>query len=302
MPGQRRPGMDHEIYDWSPIISRPTLRWPGGARVAFCVIVNLEHYEWAPPKTSYVVPAMPGGGPPQPYPDIRAFSQREYGNRVGVFSVMEALDKYGLKATVALDATVAEGYPFLVGECAKRGWEFIGHGITANTYITSEMSEEQERRYISTSLEAVAKATGQRPVGWLGPGMSESTRTTELLAQEGIRYVCDWPNDDQPYQMRAGDGQLYSLPVSLELDDFMMLWMQRVPVTSYDSIVREAFDVLYREGEQSGRLLVLNIHPWLLGQPYRVKRLHQALAHISRHKAVWNATGKEIIDWYASHS
>ena len=294
MPGHRGYGMDHSLYDWSPITRRPPLRWPDGARVALCVIVNLEHYEWVPPQKSYI--------PRFPYPDMRNFSQREYGNRVGVFRVMDALDKHGIRATVALDATVAENYPFLVEECRKRGWEFIGHGQTANQYITSEMSEEQERGYIHTSIEAVARATGQRPVGWLGPGYSESPRTPDLLAQEGIRYLCDWPNDDQPYAMKAAGGRLYSLPVTMDLDDVTMLVDHRAPVMRYASLVRETFDVLHREGDETGRMMVLNLHPWLIGQPYRSKYLEQALAYVSGHKDVWKATGTEIIDWYAANA
>ena len=301
MPGMRQPGMDNDLYDWSPISSRPPLQWPGSAQVALCVVVNLEHYEWDPPPDAYMPPTLPGGLGRGAFPDIRAFSHREYGNRVGIFRVMKVLDKYGIKGTVALDATVAENYPFVVQECQKRGWEFIGHGITVNRMITSQMSEEQERQYIRASIEAVAKATGKRPVGWLGPEYGESTRTPHLLAEEGIRYICDWTNDEQPYPMKVANGSLFSLPVSFDLDDSITHWIRHVPVMDYSQMIKESFDVLYQDGARSGRVLVLNLHPWLIGQPFRIKYLDQALAHISKHQGVWKTTGEEIIDWYAAH-
>ena len=301
MPGMRTLGMDNEFYDRAPMTTRPPLLWPGNARVALCVIVNLEHYEWNPPADAWMVPAMPSGGGKDVWPHMAGFSHREYGNRVGIFRVMRVLERYGINGTVAMDATVAKNYPFLVRECQKRGWEFIGHGITVNRMITSQMSEEQERHYIRTSIEAIAKATGNRPVGWLGPGYGESTRTPILLAEEGIRYVCDWPNDEQPYKMKVPHGSLTCLPVSLDLDDSFAIWTRHVSIMQYSQMIQENFDVLYRDGARSGRVLVLNLHPWLIGQPFRIKYLDQALAHISKYQEVWRATGREITDWYASH-
>ena len=293
MPGHRGYGMDHKVYDWSPIPFRERLTWPNDARVAVCVIVNLEHYEWNPPFASYVSRL--------PHPDIRNFSQREYGNRVGIFRIMSLLDAYGIRATVALDATIAENYPYLVEQCLRRDWEFLGHGLSANAYITSDMTEQEERRYVQKSLNAVEMATGQRPVGWLGPGFSESLRTPEILAREEILYVCDWPNDEQPYPMTTSYSNMYSLPITGELDDYTVLVERQAPVMRYSQLIRETFDVMYQEGGDNGRLLVLNLHPWLIGQPFRIKYLRQALEYLAKSPQTWNATGKEIVDWYRAH-
>ena len=296
MSGTRRPGMDHDHYDWSPISKRPRLKWPNDARVALCVIVSLEHFEWNIPET--------GLTPPGPYgkkwfhPFTNAWSRREYGHRVGIFNVMETLGRYGIRATVALDAATAENYPFIVKECRSREWEFIGHGLSLQRVISSKMNEEQEREYIRTSLNAVQKATGIRPVGWFGSQYSESPRTPQLLVDEGIRYICDWPNDEQPYRMKGNDA--FFLPVTLELEDeFAMGGPRYLPITDYCQILQDAFDTLYHEGERTGRLLALSLHPHLIGQPFRVKYLNKALAHICKHNAVWKATGQEIIDSYA---
>ena len=299
MATERRYGMDHPHYDWSPLVSREILRWPQDARAALCVIVNLEHMEWEPPEGSYTLELAGGlGQGPRPYPDYARLTHREYGHRVGIFRVLNLLEKYGIKPTVAMDALTEENYPYLVNHCLNRGCEIIGHGMSASRMITSKMSENEEREYIHESVEALRKATGAPPLGWLGPEYGESARTPQLLAEAGLQYVCDWANDEQPYPMNAPGGELFALPIMLELDDVNALWEQHVPVDRYVEMLKEGFDTIYREGEQNGRLLVLNLHPWLIGQPFRIRYMDGALAYIMGHPGVWAASGSEIIDWY----
>jgi len=294
-----RRGMDHGHYAWAPLnATRAPLTWPGSARVALCVIVTLEHMEWRRPAGSYQVPNLAGGYGQGPFPDVTAWSHREYGHRVGIFRVLDVLERHGIRPTVAMDALTAEHYPFLVRHCLARGAEIIGHGISVNRMITSRMTEEEEREYIRASLDAVARATGKLPAGWLGPEYGESVNTPRLLAQAGIRYVCDWANDEQPYALQVPSGELHALPVTLPLDDISALWDRRIGIDRYSDMIREAFDTLYREGDESGRLLVLNLHPFLIGQPFRIGFLDTALRHIVGHPEVWAATGSEIIDSY----
>ena len=297
MPGMRKPGMDNDFYDYSAIVSRPQLKWPDDARVALCVIVNLEHYEFSPPAdafnpTGYISDL---GGQTNDYPRV---SHREYGNRVGIYRIMKVLDKLGIKATAAIDAAVAENYPFLVDQCQKRGWEFIGHGKAVTQSISSNMTEAQERDYIKSSLESVEKATGKKPVGWHGPEYGESTRTPALLAEQGIQYLCDFPNDEQPYPMKVPKGSLVSLPIMLEMEDVYTNGLNHLTTWRWERVVTEGFDYMYDDGARNGRLLTLNIHPWFIGQPHRIKYLDQALTHIVQHEGVWKATGSEIVDWY----
>ena len=301
MPAERKFGMDHPHYEWSPLSTRGTLRWPHDSRVALCVIVVLEHMEWEPPPGSYQVANLAGGSAPRAFPDYARLSHREYGHRVGVFRVLDVLDKYGIKATVAMDALTAENYPYLVSHCLDRGCEVIGHGISVSRMITSNMSLEEEDEYIRASIDTLTRATGSAPQGWLGPEYGESTRTPQLLAQAGLRYVCDWANDEQPYPMKTDEGQLFALPVMLELDDVIALAHRRVTIDSYGSMLKQAFDTMYRDGSSNGRLMVLNLHPWLIGQPFRIGVLDDAFGHIMRRQGVWAATGSEIIDWYRGH-
>ncbi len=302
MPAQRRPGMDHEHHSWSPISTRRPLHWPDQARVAVCVLVTLEHREWEPPPGHFTVRRLAGGLAGLPAPDYANPTHREYGHRVGIFRVLDVLQKHGIPPTVAMDGLTAEHYPYLVRHCQTRGCEIIGHGISVNRTITSQMTEQAERAYIQTSLDTLKQATGSAPVGWFGPEYGESFRTPQLLAQAGIRYVCDWVNDEQPYRMHTPQGELFSLPIMLELDDIHALWERRIPIDRYAALLTESFDVLYRDGAQNGRLLVIHLHPWLIGQPFRIGALDTALGTIMRRQGVWAAQGTSIVDWFQQYS
>lgn len=292
-------GMDHQHYPWSPLNQqREYFRWPYHARVAVCVIVTLEHMEWAPPPGSYQNPALSGGYGPSPFPDVTRWSHREYGHRVGIFRLLDLLSKHGLKPTVAMDVLTAQNYPFLIRYCQTQGCEIMGHGISVSRLITSNMSEQEEAEYIETSIQDLRAATGAAPRGWLGPEYGESARTPQLLARAGIQYVCDWTNDEQPFPMNTPQGELLALPVMLPLDDVNALWDRRVTIGRYVEMLQESFDTVYREGAENGRLMVISLRPWLSGQPFRVRYLDQALAYIMGHSEVWPATGSEIVDWY----
>ena len=308
MPAKREYGMDQDFYPWSPIVTRPALRWPGAARVALAVIVNLEHWDWeVPPGTPVAVSPMGGseglwsGNQPQ-FPDIGGWGNHEYGNRVGVFRILDLLDKYGITPTLALDKAVADHYPVLVAEGRKRGAEFIAHGLSRRRLIHIGMSEDEERAYIRASIEAVERATGRRPVGWSGPDFQETPNTPNLLAEAGIRYVCDWGNDEQPYRMTPETGELYSLGVNAYLDDNYIHLHGRRTIDETNLLWRDWFDGLYADGATSGRLMVLHLHPWIMGQPWRIRHLDEVLGHICAHAGVWKATGAEIVDWFAAQS
>ena len=300
MPAERRPGMDHEHYEWSPINTRGALRWPDGARIALCVVVTLEKMEWEAPSDSITV-TLAGGLGDRAFPDYARVSHREYGHRVGIFRVLDVLEKHGIPATVAMDAMTAEANPYLVDHCQKRGAEIIGHGFSASRMITGRMTQEDEEEYVQNSVEAISKATGEPPKGWMGPEQGESERTPGVLASSGISYVCDWVNDEQPYRMTTPQGDLCALPLMLELDDVNALWDRKVPIDRYARLLAESFDGLYEGSRESGLLMAFNLHPWLIGQPFRIGYLDQALGHIMRRQGVWAATGSEITEWFKAN-
>jgi peptidoglycan/xylan/chitin deacetylase (PgdA/CDA1 family) len=291
MSGQ---GIDNTHYAHSPLPDRPPLVWPGQARLALCVFIYFEYYELDPPPDSRRDPRfseLSGYF----FPDYRTYSWHEYGNRVGIFRVLEALDRYGIKATVAANAEACRRYPYLVEAFAQRGYEFAAHGLTATRMVSSAMPETEERAHIAASLAGIERWTGRRPRGWVGQDYGESARTPQLLAAAGLDYVADWANDDQPYPMLT-EPPLVSLPNQEELDDVQLLWHRRVPAPVYPKAVTEAFDVLWQEGAASGRFFGLHLHPWLIGTPHRIALLEKALAVLGSRPQVWQCRAHEVVD------
>jgi peptidoglycan/xylan/chitin deacetylase (PgdA/CDA1 family) len=259
--------------------------------------VTLERLEWYPAGVAAPPNARYGGPYPRTF-DPLGGGIREYGNRVGVFRVMEALDRHGIAATVPIDSALAVENPFLVDECMRREWELIGHGVVSSRMITDDLSEEEERVYLRASLEPLAEATGSFPRGWLGPDYVESSRTVRLLAEMGLDYVCDWANDEQPYLMPVGSRRIVSVPASADADDVLTHRFRGIPIDRWARLVCDTFDGLYVDGLANGRLLLINLHPYLVGQPFRIPHLAAVIEHLVRHDDVWFATGSEIVDWY----
>jgi allantoinase len=297
--GSQQLGGDDPYVPWSPMITRGPLEWPQGARLAVCLIVSVEHLEWFPPSHAIVAPsAVSSRGPYPRLFDITEVSVHEYGNRVGFFRVAKVLEEARVRATVAIDAASAQLNSSIVRECLVRGWEIVGHGIALSRVITEGLSESDEREMIQQTRKILTARSGCQPSGWLGPDYGESTRTPRLLAELGFKYVCDWANDDQPYSMRVANGPLVSLPVTLELDDVYAHRERGVPMAQWEEMVLGAATCLHDEGAKGGRLLVLNVHPYLIGQPFRIKYLRNVLREIAHWEDVWLATGQEICSFW----
>jgi len=292
------PGMDHDLYRYSPLPERPKLTWPGGERLAFWVLLHLEYWELEPPEGSYRDPRFQG--PRGDFsPEYRYFTQREYGNRIGIFRILDLLDRHGLKVSVAANAGACQRYPYLVEECLRRDYEFVAHGDYQSRMITSDMSEDEERGVIASTTEIIETATGARPAGWLGVDSGESPNTPQYLAEAGYGYLLDWPNDDQPYVMKT-EPDIVSIPTQMEWDDVTALWLRHIPNPRYPGLVGEAFRTLHAEGAESGRLFGLPLHPWVIGQPHRIRYLEQALADITAFDDVWRATAGDIARHFRS--
>lgn len=281
--------MEHTRYPYWPISERPPIRWPNGARVAFWLIPNIEHFRFDRPTAD--------SGPP---PDVYNFAQRDYGLRVGVWRLMEVLDKYQLRATVALNSDVCRFYPQIIEAGVARKWEWMGHGVT-NSERLSGLDEATERETVREVVETIAAATGSRPAGWLSPGLTETYHTPDLLAEAGITYLADWCVDDQPFPMRVRTGRMISIPYSQELNDIPAFIRKGMTPEDFYRTICDQFDVLYEEGARSGRVMALALHPFLSGHPFRARWLGKALEHITSHEGVWLATGGEIADWYYEH-
>lgn len=282
-------------FPYVPIHRRPRLEWPNGARVALWVNPNIEFFA--------LDDVMPGNVNERvardhaKVPNVRNWSLRDYGNRVGVWRLMDVLSRHGIRASAALNSEVCRQHPEIIAEAVSLGWELMGHGQT-NALRINEMDGERERTAIVDALDVIEEACGQRPTGWLGPGLAETWHTLEFLHAAGIRYVCDWVNDDQPYRMDIGDPPLIALPYSLQANDVPAYFDMKATVPEFERTLKDQFDVLYREGEASGRVMAIAVHPFLTGQPHRIGALDRALDHICSHEGVWLATASEIADHY----
>lgn len=285
-------------YDWSPLPRRSKLEWPKAASVAVALLLSVEYLELAPPPGSVVAPSALYGGP---YPDVfdpTPVSAREYGNRVGAFRIMGLLDELGLPASLAVDVGVAANAGAVVAAARARNYEIIAHGIAASRVISEDMAEEEERAYVQRTISDLEALTGTRPRGWLGADYGESSRTVRILSDYGLSYVCDWANDEQPYDMTAGGNQMTCLPVAADADAVFTTRMRGAAVPDWADCAVAAFDRLRVDGRISGRVWVMNIPAYHLGQPYRFKHLARVLRHVAGAGDVWVTTPTEIIDWF----
>jgi peptidoglycan/xylan/chitin deacetylase (PgdA/CDA1 family) len=293
----RRYGMDHQRYDWSPVPTRPAVAWPGGARIALWVVPALEWF----PLNMKGQPFKPPGAMQTAYPDLRHYTLRDYGNRVGIYRLMQTLSQRGLSASVAVNAAVAVRYPALLKACVDLGWEVIANGLDMDHLHHGGLAEAEEREWITRTLALLRQASGQPVTGWLSPAKSESFNTPDLLAEAGVEYVCDWVNDDLPYAMRTRAGALHAMPHPVDMDDYTILVQNHHTEDDFRDALIDQFDMLYRESSpESGRVMAISLHPWVIGQPYRIGALEEALDHMLQHAGVWSATGSQILSaWRA---
>jgi peptidoglycan/xylan/chitin deacetylase (PgdA/CDA1 family) len=279
-------------FPYSPIIRRPKLTWPNDARLALWIIPNIEFFSLEERPAGYGAAAK--------IPDVVMWSERDYGNRVGVWRLMEVLDRYDIRGSVALNSLLCDHHPVIIEEGNKRKWEWMGHN-ESNTRRLNEAPPGEEAQIIKRTFATVERAAGTRPKGWLSSGLQETWDSLDLLAAEGCHYVCDWCNDDQPYIMHLDGGRrLVSVPYPQQTNDKPAYERMHVSPGEFRDMICRTFDVLYREGADSGRVLPIALHPYISGVPHRIGALDAALEYICRHEGVWRATGAEIAEFYLS--
>ena len=280
-----------ERIAYSAAPERPPLRWPGGARVALWVAPNIEHYEFLPELIRVRDP-----WPRLPHPDILGYGLRDYGNRVGVWRLMEVFDRFQLPCTVSLSMAVLQMYPDIAEAMLKRRWEFMSHGLY-NTRYHWNLSEADERAAIEECQQIHRQFTGRDLPGWFSPAASNTLNTPDLVAEAGIGYLCDLYHDDQPTPIQVRQGELYSLPYSMEIND-SIAWRRGQEGAAFAQKICDEFDTLYSEGAVSGQVMNIAVHPFIMGQPHRIEHLAQALEYVLSHSGVWCATGSDIIASY----
>lgn len=286
---------EQQHYGYMPWRRRPKITWPGGARVAFWVAPNIEHYELYPPNNPRRAPW------PRPQPDVTGYSWRDYGNRVGFWRMADVMAKHGVRGSVSLNVAVCDHYPEIIERCCELDWELFSHG-TYNTRYFYGMTEAQQREVIRENRETILRASGQSLDGWLTPAISNDEATQHILAEEGLLYTLDLLHDDQPTPIRTRSGKPFvSIPYSLEVNDVPLLVMRNTPPDRFAAICKAQFDQLYEEGAESGTVMCMPLHPFLIGQAHRIGALDEVLRHVVGHDKVWLATGREIARHYIDH-
>jgi len=280
-----------ERLAYSPIVGRPPLPLPGGARMVCWVIVNVE--EWnineAMPRTVLTPPA--GGAP---MPDIPNWAWHEYGNRVGFWRLLDVLDRAKVKASLTLNGSCLASYPAIAEAARERQWEFLGHGF----HQKNMQKVADEREAIRMTAAAIAGFTGKRPRGWLGPGLTETWETPDLLAEEGFDYVADWVLDDQPVVLKTRTKPLVNIPYTQECNDVAMMLIQHHRAAEYRRRAIDQFEQLYADSKQATRVMALSVHPYIMGAPHRVKYFREAIDEMRGYSDVLFWTGEQILDWY----
>ncbi len=277
--------------NYSAIVDRKPLILPGDGKVIVWPVVNLE--EWPPelPLPRRVLTPPGEGGH---VPDIPNWCWSEYGMRIGVWRLMEALAEFNVTPTVSMNGTVPKAYPRVAEAALEAGWEFMGH-----SYIQKPMYEiEDEAEAIFKTMETMKDFCGYKPRGWMGPGLTQTENTPELLVEAGFEYTADWILDDQPCEVKTQKGKLYSIPYTTELNDIpIMLSQNHVSSILYDRTM-DYFETLLREGEKNVRIMCIAVHPYIHGVPHRIKYFRQIFKELSDNPAVVFMTGSEILDWY----
>ena len=283
--------LPRDRFDYTPITGRRPFKLPRGARVAVWTIVNVEEWD--------IEKAMPRQYLPAPQsvatiPDVPNWAWHEYGMRVGVWRFLDALGKRKIRATTAINANVCRSYPAVAQAMSDAGWEFMGHSVRQGALHLAP----DQAKVIRDSITLIEEFTGKKPKGWLGPGLTETWETLELLAQEGIEYVSDWVNDDQPYEIKTAAGPLVSVPYTLELNDIVVMVVQHHASSEWLQRAKDQFDRLHAEGARTPRVMAIAVHPYISGVPHRMKYFEAVYDYIRKQKGVWMTTGEEIYECY----
>jgi peptidoglycan/xylan/chitin deacetylase (PgdA/CDA1 family) len=290
-------------YDYVPLPKRKPLKWPNGARVALLITTNLEY--WDRTKDSEK-PYYPGGPNllPDPMPgnmyDSPNWTWREYGQRVGVWRLFETFAEAGAPTSCTMNAKLGQERPEIIQAAIAQGWEIVAHNFSQTDLLTNyQFDIEGERRVIRETLKAYKDIVGKPARGWLSSSLRCNLTTADILAEEGLIYLADYMNDDQPYLIKTkSKGPLVAIPYTSEINDFTVFMRQGMDVDTALNVFKEQFSELYREGATSGRIMNVGIHPHVTGQPFRIRALRDFIRFAKMFPDVWWATREEIAEWY----
>ncbi len=284
-----------EPFSYLPYAGRSKISWPDDRKVAFWVAPNIEFYELNPPNNPIRTPW------PRPVPDITGYSYRDFGNRVGHWRLMDVMDACDVRGSVSLSAAACDHHPEVIESCVERRWDFFSHGIY-NTRYSYGLDRDQERSMIMDSVNTIEQATGQRVRGYLAPALTHTVDQLDLLAELDFWYTCDLFHDDQPQPVNVRQGRLISMPYSLEVNDHFIFNVYGRSAQQYVDILKAQLDQLLEEGADSGTVMCIPLHAYLIGRAHRIGPFANLLRHItSLEDDVWVTTATEIAEYYLEH-
>ncbi len=277
----------HGRYDYHSLRDRPVYDWPDGARLAVYVGLNLEHFAFGEGLGAELTH-------PGPQPDVLNYSWRDWGNRIGAWRLRDLLDSLRLPCSVLVNAAVCEYCPELPHAFAARGDEIVGHGLT-NSERQGTLDETEEADLIRRATETLERTFGHRPAGWLSPWISESMATPDLLVDEGYSYLLDWCHDDQPVWMRTRSRPILSVPYPQEVNDIPAIVVRKAGAAEFADMIVDQFDEMIEQCERQPLVMGIALHPYIVGQPFRLRHLRRALKHVAANRpVVWLTTAGAI--------
>jgi len=277
----------HDRYRYSALPDRAVYEWPGGARLAVTFNNNIEAFAFrAGLGSDHTNVAAPQ--------NQRNYAWRDYGNRVGLWYYLDLLDEYGVPGAHNVNSLVLDLYPNIVERLNARGDEYVGHGRT-NAERQDVLFEDDEARLIRESTDAILRASGKRPEGWLGPWLAQTGCTLDLLKEAGYSYVMDWPADDQPFWMRTRSGPILSVPYPIEINDSPALVFRQHSGREFAEMIIDQFDEMLHQSAKRPLVFGISVHPFVIGQPFRLRAFRRAMDHImARRDELWITTPGEI--------
>jgi allantoinase len=285
------PMTPRERLPYSAIVDRPPLQLPDGARMVVLTVVNLESWSIERPMPRVVLTPPMG----QPIlPDVPNWAWHEYGMLVGVWRFFELFDELGIKPTAAINGLMCEHYPRIAEAMRERGWEFMPHGYEQRPMQTVE----DQQASIKLAIDAIMKVTGEMPLGWLAPGMSQTLDTPDYLAAAGFKYTNDYVHDDEPSVCETAHGRLVTIPYSFDTNDITMMSLDKHEGRHFYERNVDHFEVLYRESEKRAKVMTIPLHAYLSGQPHRFVHLARLYRYLHARPGVLFWTGAQIYDWF----
>jgi len=276
---------------YSAIVDRPPLVLPDKARVVVWPVVNVEVWDIGRPMPRQALPPPTGA---TLLPDVPHWGWHEYGMRVGFWRMKAVLDELKIVPSLSVNARVCIDYPRVARAARDSGWEFMGHSYDQRPTHT----EPDPVAMIRQSVKVIREFTGRPPVGWMGPGLTETLDTPDQLAAEGIRYIADWVIDDEPCTIRTRGGELVTLPYSLELNDIAMMVVQHHAAGEFVTRAMDYFERVYQEGKERAKIMAIAVHPYISGVPHRIKYFETVLRRLRKQKGVLFWNGAQILEWY----